>query len=215
MTNKLEVWGRATSSNVQTVMWAVAELGLDHKRFDVGGAYGKTDTADYLAMNPMGLVPAFRDGDLTLFESCAIVRYLGAQYGDESFWPADPAKRAELDQWAEWAKGTFAKSVIYEVFWILVRTPRIDRDMDALAAGVSNLGKLASIAEKRLGDDAYIGGDHLTFADIILGHVLYRYYSLDFERVETPMLDAYYKRLTGRAAYAEHVMIDYSSLQVE
>ena len=77
MSNKIQVWGRKTSSNVQTVMWAVAELGLEHERFDVGGAFGGTDTEEYLAMNPMGLVPAFKDGDLTLFESCAIVRYLG------------------------------------------------------------------------------------------------------------------------------------------
>ncbi len=83
----LEIFGRNTSSNVQSVMWAVAELGLEHTRHDVGGAFGKTDTPEYRAMNPMGLVPAVKDGDLALFESSAIVRYLGAKYGDENFWP--------------------------------------------------------------------------------------------------------------------------------
>ena len=212
---KLLIHGRATSSNVQTVMWAVAELGLDFERFDVGGVFGGTDTADYLAMNPMGLVPTLQDGDVTLFESCAIVRYLGARYGDEDFWPRDPVHRALLDQWAEWGKGTFSRAVVYEVFWTMIRTAKADRDMDALAAGIANVSRLTKMLDQRLGDGPYMAGEKLSFADIILGHVLYRYYTLDFERVDTPNLDAYYNALTNRPAYAEHVMVDYSSLKVE
>ncbi|NKB52766.1 MAG: glutathione S-transferase [Rhizobiaceae bacterium] len=196
-------------------MWTAEELGLDCERLDVGGAFGGTDTADYLSMNPMGLVPTLQDGDTTLFESCAIVRYLGARYGDERFWPRDPAARALLDQWAEWGKGTFARAVVYDVFWTLVRIRKVDRDLDALAAGIANASKLAKMLDQRLGKGPYLAGENLTFADIILGHVLYRYYSLDFERVDTPNLDAYYDTLTNRPAYAEHVMVDYSSLKVE
>ena len=53
----LKVWGRATSSNVQKVMWTAAELGLKVERLDVGGTFGGNDTPEYLAMNPNGLVP--------------------------------------------------------------------------------------------------------------------------------------------------------------
>ena len=53
--SKLIIHGRATSSNVQTVTWAAAELGLEFDRLDVGGAFGGTDTAEYRALNPMGL----------------------------------------------------------------------------------------------------------------------------------------------------------------
>jgi glutathione S-transferase len=213
--SKLKVHGRATSSNVQTVMWAAAELGLDVERFDVGGAFGGNNTDAYRAMNPMGLVPTLQDGEVTLFESCAIVRYLAARYGDEDFWPKDPAVRGLLDQWAEWAKGTFARAVIYDVFWTLIRTPAASRDMDALAAGIDNASKLAVMLDARLVDGAFLAGDNLSFADIIAGHVLYRYYTLEFDRVDTPNLDAYYRRLTERPAYAEHVMVDYSSLKVD
>ncbi|MEP1206559.1 MAG: glutathione S-transferase family protein [Rhizobiaceae bacterium] len=212
---QLIIHGRATSSNVQTVMWAVAELELDHQRLDVGGAFGGNDTEDYRAMNPMGLVPTLQDGDVTLFESCAIVRYLGARYGGEGFWPSDPAERAVLDKWAEWAKGSLARAVVYEVFWTLIRTPSAERDMDALAAGIANVSRLVKMLDQRLGAGLYLGGDNLTFADIVAGHVLYRYYTLDFERVDTPNLDAYYDTLTKRPAYAEHVMVDYSSLKVD
>ncbi len=213
--SKLIIHGRATSSNVQTAVWAVAELDLDFERLDVGGAFGGTNTEAYRAMNPMGLVPVLQDGAVTLFESCAIVRYLGARYGEEAFWPTDPAARAALDQWAEWGKGTFARSVIYDVFWILVRTPSAERNADVLAANVAAVGKLAIMLDRRIGDGPYLNGDDLSFADIIVGHALYRYYTLNIDRADTPNLDAYYQRLTERPAYASHVMIDYSCLQVD
>ena len=211
----LEIFGRKTSSNVQSVMWAVAELGLEHTRHDVGGAFGKTDTPEYRAMNPMGLVPAVKDGDLALFESNAIVRYLGAQYGDESFWPTDPATRAKLDIWAEWTKTTLYQTLIPGIFWTLIRTKKVDQDAAKLASLIEQIGGLMKMVEARLGDADYLGGDTLSFADIIFGHTLYRYYTLDFERASTPALDAYYERLKARPAYVEHVMVDYSSMKVE
>ena len=211
----LIVHGRATSSNVQVVMWAIDELGLDCERLDVGGAFGGTDTAEYRNLNPMGLVPVLQDGSVTLFESCAIVRYLAARYGDENIWPRDPSRRAELDQWAEWAKGTFAKTIIYEIFWTLVRTPKAQRNPDQLAVSVETAASLAKMLDSRLSDGPYLGGNHLSFADLIVGHILYRYNTLDFEKADTPALDAYYQRLVARSTYADHVMIDYSSLQVE
>ena len=213
--SKLIVHGRATSSNVQTVMWTAAELGLACDRLDVGGAFGGNDTPEYRALNPMGLVPTLQDGDVTLFESCAILRYLAARYGGEDFWPSDPAARASLDQWAEWGKGTLTRAVIYDVFWVLVRTPKADRNMEKLAADVANLGKLIKLLDARLGDGPFMNGENLSFADIVVGHVLYRYYTLDFERVDAPNVAAFYQRLTERVAYSEHVMVDYSSLKVE
>ncbi|MEM9331684.1 MAG: glutathione S-transferase N-terminal domain-containing protein, partial [Pseudomonadota bacterium] len=91
----LTIWGRATSSNVQIAMWAAKELKLDVKRIDVGGTFGGTDTPEYRSMNPNGLIPVLQDNGLTLFESGAILRYLGAKYGNDEFWPKDPTRRAE------------------------------------------------------------------------------------------------------------------------
>ncbi len=67
----LKVWGRNTSSNVQKVMWAIGELGLEHERVDIGGKFGGNKEPAYLALNPNGLVPTLQDGDLTLWESNA------------------------------------------------------------------------------------------------------------------------------------------------
>ena len=82
-------------------MWGIAELGLEYERLDYGHVYGGTDTPEFRAMNPNGLVPVIRDGGLTLFESCAILRYLGSRYGGAPFWPEDPVVRAPVDVWAE------------------------------------------------------------------------------------------------------------------
>ena len=207
------IWGRATSSNVQTAMWGAAELGLEVERLDWGGAFGGNDTDEYRAMNPNGLIPVMRDGDVVLWESPVIVRYLAARYGDDRFWPTDPAARARLDMWAEWTKTSVCPELIYKIFWHLVRTPEARRDQTVVAAGADALRALMPRLDDRLSTSAFLGGDALCFADIVTGHVLYRYMTLDFEKAETPHLDAYYGRLTERAAYREHVMVSYESLR--
>ena len=210
----IKVWGRATSSNVQVVMWAIGELGLEHERLDWGGKFGGNDDPEYRAMNPMGLVPTIKDGDVVMFESPAILRYLGARYGDKNFWPSDPAKRGPLDMWAEWVKTTLAQPLVYQVFWQLIRTTAAERNHAAIADGVAKLKTLTAIVDKRLGEGPYLNGEHLCFADVMLGHVLYRYYTLDFERGNTPNLDAYYARLCERPASRTHAMVSYDSLKV-
>jgi glutathione S-transferase len=117
------IWGRATSSNVQAAMWAAAEVGLEVERIDVGGKYGGTDTPAYRAMNPNGLIPVLKDGDLVMFESSAILRYLAARYGDETFWPSDPVIRARLDTWAEWVKTTLCPVLVYRYYENLAQRP--------------------------------------------------------------------------------------------
>jgi glutathione S-transferase len=210
----ITVWGRNTSSNVQVAMWAIAELGLEHERIDWGGKYGGNDEPDYRAMNPNGLVPTIRDGDLVLWESPAILRYLGARYGGGDFWPADPAARARLDMWAEWVKTSVCPPLIYQVFWQLVRTPEARRNPAVIAEGAAKLKTLMPMIDARLGAAPFLNGEHLCFADIMLGHILYRYNTLAFERSSTPNLDAYYARLRQRPAYAEHAMVSYESLRV-
>ena len=208
------VHGRATSSNVQLVMWAIGELGLEYERRDVGGMYGGTDTPEYRAMNPNGRVPVIQDGELTMFESPAILRYLARAYGREPFWPEDPRRAAALDMWAEWMKTSFCQIFAYDLFWPLVRTRAADRDPRQVARGEAELARLAPMIDRRIGKRPWLAGDDFTFADIMVGHILYRYFDVDFARVPTPNLEAYYRRCTARPAYAEHVMVSYDSLRV-
>jgi glutathione S-transferase len=211
----LKVWGRANSSNVQSVMWCIGELGLAHERIDAGHRFGGLDTPEFLAMNPNGTVPVLqvRDGP-TLWESGAILRYLGSRFGQAPFWPGDPNERAPVDQWAEWAKINVAIDFARSIFVPLVRTPADRRDPAAIRAAVASLGKRLDIAEARLSRHAFLVSDAMTLADIVFGHVLFRYFDLDIERPRHPAVRAYFDRLAQRPAYRKHVMVSYDELKV-
>lgn len=210
----LEIWGRRTSSNVQALMWCVAELGLEHERHDAGLSYGMTDTDAFFEMNPNRTVPVLRDnGGPPLWETGAILRYLAAKYGSDPFWPVDMDARAQVDKWAEWAKVSVAVAFTAPVFWRVVRTSEANRDPAAIADALTRLNTKLEISDRRLQEHDWICGDHFTLADIQLGHLLYRYFDIDIERPDWPGLRAYYQRLLGRAAYQEHVVVLYEELR--
>ncbi|WP_245306176.1 glutathione S-transferase family protein [Roseovarius aestuariivivens] len=212
----LTIFGRATSSNVQLVMWAVAELGLDCERLDYGHVYGGLDTEELEALNPHRKIPVLRDGDLVMWESCAILRYLAARYGDGgAFWPTDPVARAHVDMWAEWGKSELVQDFTRPIFWGIVRTVPKDRDAEALARDVTRFERHMAILDKQLSDQAFICGPVLTVADIVVGHVLFRWFTIDVDRRPAPAVQAYYERLAERPAYREHVMVSYDALRAE
>ncbi len=211
----LTIWGRKTSSNVQAVMWCIGELGLDYIRHDIGHIHGGNDTPEFLAMNPMGLVPVLRDGDgPALWESGAILRYLASRYGKDAFWPVDPLERATIDMWAEWAKLNITLGFTGPIFWQVVRTAPSKRDPAALAAAQTRFDKLLAIAEAQLNRDRFLAGPDFSLADIQFGHVLYRYFDIAIERTVHSRIDSYYRALTERPAFREHVMVSYDSLRV-
>lgn len=72
--------------------------------------------------------------------------------------------------------------------------------------------KAANVA--RQASREFLVSNALTLADIQFGHVLYRYYDIAIARKAFPNLAAYYKRLTTRAAFREHVMVSYDELRV-
>ena len=208
----IRVFGRRNSSSVQLVMWAINELGLEHERLDYGHGHASTRTDSYLKMNPMGRVPVIVDGEVCIFESAAILRYLGAAYGTDDFWPADPARRAPLDTWAEWGKGTFTEAVL-EVFVYDVRLSPESRDPNVLRDAIATLRPLAKMLDQRIAKGPWLNGDLFSFADIACGHILHRYHSLDWPRPKLENLTKYYERLQERPAYRNHAMVSYEELR--
>jgi glutathione S-transferase len=202
----LEIWGRTNSINVQKVMWTVGELGLQHVRHDAGGAFGVVDTDDYAAMNPNRLVPTVRDGDLVLWESHAIVRYLTAKYDAGGLWPTDIAARAISDRWMDWMSTTL-NDPMRVVFWGLIRTPPEERDHAAIKANAVTLGKAFFVLDAALDGREYVAGDRLTMGDIPVGCATYRYFGLDVDRPALPNVEAWYERLAEKPAFREHVML--------
>ena len=202
----LRIWGRTNSINVQKVMWAVGELGLEHERIDAGGQFGRLDTPEYGALNPNRLVPTVEDGGVVLWESNACVRYLAARYGAGGLWPEDAALRSGSDRWMDW-QITRLQADMTVVFWGLIRTPAEKRDMAAINAATTRLGEVWRVLDHHLASRLFVAGDHLTMGDIPVGAMCYRYQQLPIERPKLPNLEAWYGRLRERAPYREHVML--------
>ena len=201
----ITVHGRPNSINVQKVMWAVGELGLAHRRLDVGGPFGGNDTADYRAMNPNGLVPTLVDGDAVVWESHSCVRYLAALHGAGGLWPENAAERSLADRWMDWTLG--ALPAMTPVFWGLIRTPEAERDMAAIHRAAEAVGKVWAILDGHLAARDFVAGSAFTMGDIPVGAMYGRYVRLPaIELASLPHCDAWLERLKGRPAFAEHVM---------
>jgi glutathione S-transferase len=202
----LRIWGRTSSINVQKVMWAVGELGLDHERIDAGGAFGGLDTDEFGERNPNRRVPTLEDDGLVMWESNACVRYLAARYDVGVLWPEDPAARARADMWMDWQQTTLVPDMTV-VFWGLIRTPEGKRDLGAIDAAARRLGATWRVLETQLAGRRFVAGDQLTIGDIPVGAGCYRYLNLPIERPSLPNLEAWYERLKQHHAYREHVML--------
>lgn len=209
----ITLYGRETSSNVQAVRWALTELGIGFERINVGGEFGGLESSEFLDMNPNGKIPVITVDGEAIFESSAILRYVAASAGDEDLWPSEPLLRAQIDKWAEWAKREGADAFTGPIFWRVVRTPAERHDHNAIRTAVDKFEAAMSIADAELARHAYLAGETFSLADIVLGHILYRYYDIDIPRRDMPNLHAYYDRLTERSAYREAVMISYDSLR--
>lgn len=210
----ITVWGRKTSANVQKVLWALEEVGQDFERIEAGGTFGGLDTAEYRAMNPNQLVPTIRDGDLVLWESSAMVRYVAATYGAGSLWPDDPKDRALSDQWADWANTTF-QPLWLGVFALIVRTPPAQLDPEKVKAAVAAAVPKFEMLDARLANTPYVGGETFTYADILTGISLYRWTTLEIDPPHFAHVEAWHDRLKQRSGFANWACQSYDEMRVK
>ena len=193
----LKIWGRNTSSNVQKVIWGLAEMQLPFERID----------AAYLAMNPNSLVPTLEEDDgYTLWESNSILRYVAAKHAYRTLEPADLKVRASAQKWMDWQLSVMAPAIT-PVFWGLIRTPAEQRDAKAIATGKEKTVAAAQIMDAQLGKTAYLAGDDFSYGDIPVGIMIYRYMQLIPERSATPNLDRWYAAISSRAAFKAQVAV--------
>jgi glutathione S-transferase len=211
LSRNLVLWGRASSANVQKTLWALEELGLPYEHRLVGGAHGGLDDPGYRALNPNGLVPTLQDGDLTVWESHATLRYLAATYGQDSLWRSTPRQRAIVDQWTDWTATTLQPGWL-GVFWLFVRTPRDQHDAKAIAAAHARTIAALRVLDANFADRDYVAGDRLSYADIAAGVALYRWFTMEIDRPAMPGIENWYRRLQRREPFRKAVMVDYSEL---
>ncbi|MBI1385309.1 MAG: glutathione S-transferase [Rhizobiales bacterium] len=210
----IKVWGRATSINVQKVMWALGELELAYERIDVGGPFGGLDTEEMGRLNPNRLIPVIDDNGIVVWESNAIVRHFARAYGSGSLAPIAPGAFAAADQWMDWSITTIYRDIIVSLFLGLIRTPASERNMVAIEQAMQSAASRLAVLDGVLADRAFIAGDQLTVADIATGALMYRYYNLEIARPALPNVERWYGALAERPAYQQHVMIPFDSMKV-
>ena len=202
----LKVLGRATSSNVQKVVWLCDELGVPFDRADIGGPFGGNDKPEYLSLNPNGVVPTIDDDGFILWESNSIVRYLAEKHGAGTpFWPEDIQARASAGRWMDWALSILAGRHV-PVFQGLIRTPEAERDMAKIGAARDLWAKANLVLEAWLADHEYLSGDAFGFGDIPAAPFTYRWFNLDIDREELPNLKRWYDAVAARPAFKKHVI---------
>ena len=201
----LRILGRANSFNVRKVLWVCDELGVPYTREDWGRGFRPTTDDEFRKINPIGLVPAVIDDGIVLRESNSIVRYLATKHGDGSLYPTDPVRRANVEQWMDWAnyetsislRGAFLGGMLNEQPW---NHPWfIEQGRRQITKEVGQLD------EHLKAGGPYITGEGFTIGDIPIGLVVNRWFCLNFERPEFPAVARYYEQLSARPAYMRHV----------
>lgn len=201
----ITVWGRRNSVNVQKVLWALEELDVPYVRENVGGSFGGNRDADFLAMNPMGLVPVIRDGDVTMFESNAIVRYLAARFRAGVLRPADHRSLAMAEQWMDWQQLNFAPPVT-TIFINTVRGAPEAYNGAAVKAAEMQAADAARIADSWLARHDWFAGQDFSFGDIAMGALMWRYMGLRCVKPDIPHLREWLEALEQREAFRRAVM---------
>ncbi len=114
----------------------------------------------YLALNPLGQVPTIQDGELTLFDSNAILVYLAKRYGDASWLPEDPLGAAIVQRWLSLAAGQIAYGPCAARLVTVFGAPLDHESAKKIAV------KLFDVLERELADKAFAAGNQVTIADI-------------------------------------------------
>jgi len=201
----LQLKGRVNSSNVMKALWVLDEIGLEYDREDVGGQFGKNTETPYLALNPNGRIPTIIDGDLVLWESNSIVRYLASKHSMGKLCPSDPGARARCEMWMDWQLTELVQNMV-PVFHGLIRKSAEERNTREIESARDTWSQKWAILNKHLKRNEYVGGANFTMADIPIGPIAYRWYELPIEREEYPDLYRWYKKLCDRSSFKKHIM---------
>jgi len=199
----MRILGKASSINVRKVLWTCTELGLAFEREDWGSGFRPTQEPEFLALNPNAMVPVLvdGDGDVVIWESNTICRYLATRYGgggESGLLPCDASARAQVEQWMDW-QATELNNAWRYAFMGLVRESRTHQDAGLIAASVDGWNRHMGILERQLEKSgAYVAGSRFTLADVVLGLSTNRWRMTPMERPATPAIDAWMTLLQRR-----------------
>ena len=186
-------------SRGQIARWALHEAGAEYEQHLLD--YGTTmKGAAYLAVNPMGKVPAIVHDGKVVTECAAICAYLADAFPDAGLQPA-PGERADYYRWMFFAAGPLESAITNRhMKW----EPTAEQEM---MAGYGSYDKAVAALEAAINGRDYICGDRFTAADIYVGSQVD--WGLQFGSLPSkPAFEAYAGRLRERDAYKASKAID-------
>lgn len=186
-------------SRGQIARWMVHESGLPHEVVVLD--YGTTMKApDYLAINPMGKVPAIVHEGRVVTECAAICAYLADAVPERDLAPP-PADRADYYRWLFFAAGPLEQAVITRALGV-----DVPEDKQALA-GFGSYDRAVGTLERWLTDHDFVAAGRFTAADVYVGAQVI--WGTQFGTLPTlPAFEAYADRLVERDAYRSAKAID-------
>ncbi|MCM2129509.1 glutathione S-transferase family protein [Larsenimonas rhizosphaerae] len=180
------------------VAWVLEELSLEYEYRMVDLKSGAGQQPEHLARHPDGKVPVLCDGDLTLFESAAICRYLAVRDGEHRLMPADPAGQAVVDQWL-----SFITTELEQPLWTQAKhsflLPEAQRRDDIIPVARWEFDKAMQALMRRFDGQGHVTGA-LSLADLFLAQTLA--WARGMVKHELPeTLDAYTSEMIARPAF--------------
>jgi glutathione S-transferase len=194
----IQLLGRATSGNVQKVIFLLEELGLPYERKDYGKQWENTTTPEYVAMNPIKKVPTLIDGDTIIWQSNTILRYLAAK-SDSPLYPADLSRRSQVERWMDWCLAELNPA--YLGGFRDAKKTEAERAKDT----APNLAAELKIIEGQLAKNAWVAGAEFSLADISLGPIVKRCIAFPLGLPEFPKTAAWVAALQSRPAFQKAV----------
>jgi glutathione S-transferase len=194
----IRVLGRQTSGNVQKVLFLLEELGLKYAREDYGRQFNNTNTDAYRKLNPNMKVPTVLDGDLAIWESHSILRYLAALHQPELL-GARPAERTHIERWMDWLLASLNTPYV-AVFKDAKKSPA-ERGVDFSAQSTDLVAQL-KILDGHIAAKSWLALDRLTLADIALGPIVARCLDFPVERPAFADLTRWMDDIKSRPAFA-------------
>ena len=190
------------SPNPQKVMFALLELGLEFEPIPVDLTKRQQREAWFLEINPCGRVPVLTDGDVTLWESHAILSYLGDKTG--RLWRTTPASRADALRWLFFLSGHISPPAAELAFnRIAVKFTGDQPDEAAIARGERALPGVMRVLDGQLERGKWMLGDEFTLLECAYGPVLNVIEKAGFGYGAFPNVGRYLEEIRSRPAWHE------------
>ena len=166
----MKLYHHPLSSNARKAVMAASLLGIDVELVLVDLPTGKNQAPDYLKLNAMGKVPTLVDGDVTLWESHAIMQYLADKKPGSPLYPTELGARADVNRWLFWAASHWGPNIAILVDQNLLKKMmgRGDPDPAIVALGESEVTRFAKFLDEHLAARPYVCGKALTLADLAI-----------------------------------------------